>query len=347
MKKFFLLLSIIILGYIPKATAHTLYLATSANRLASFDSSDPQTLLTDIAITGILADEDIEGIDFRPSTGELYALGLRTEGLSQEARLYTLDINSGVATLVGAGPFKSDFSDTADNFGFTFDPVSDLIRITDTIEDNLSLDPDTAVPTTDTDLAYATGDTHEGDSPTVSSVAFTNSFPGATETTAYAIDGALDILARLGGMDGTLPLPSSGQLFTVGDLIKNAAGTCSMDIASDGTAYAFFSESGTPGLFLINLSTGEATPQPPPPNSNQIGDGMTGLEGIAVFEEFPPTPTPTATPLVTPSPSPAPGPAPIVSGGGCQLGESFSPGMWSQLFFGAWLSLVYFRIRRR
>src|SRR5688572_5546900 len=75
-------------------SAETIYIST-ASRLQSFASGAPGALLSDVAVTGLTSGESLEGIDFRPATGELYGLG-------STGQLYRLDPATGVATPVGA-----------------------------------------------------------------------------------------------------------------------------------------------------------------------------------------------------------------------------------------------------
>ena len=47
----------------------------SGNHLISFDATTPAVLLSNVPITGITSGQAIEGMDFRPLTGQLYAFG--------------------------------------------------------------------------------------------------------------------------------------------------------------------------------------------------------------------------------------------------------------------------------
>ena len=58
------------------AKAELVYGITFDNNLFSFDSATPNNILTGVYVGGLNANEFIQGIDFRPATGELY--GLRT-----------------------------------------------------------------------------------------------------------------------------------------------------------------------------------------------------------------------------------------------------------------------------
>jgi hypothetical protein len=69
------------------AGAETIYAVTSTNLLLTFDSATPGTAAS-VAITGLQAGENVVGIDLRPATGQLYALG-------STSRLYTINPGDG------------------------------------------------------------------------------------------------------------------------------------------------------------------------------------------------------------------------------------------------------------
>ena len=75
-----------------------LYGVDASNNLVRFDSADPETILSSVAITGLQAGENILGIDFRPTTGELFAVGA-------SERLYIIDV--GYWHRNGPGPARS------------------------------------------------------------------------------------------------------------------------------------------------------------------------------------------------------------------------------------------------
>src|SRR5688572_29215402 len=82
-----------------RASAITMFGVTSSNRLIGFDSATPGTLFTDVVISGLgEPGETIQGLDVRPSTGQIYALG---ETTTATYRIYTINPATGVATRVG------------------------------------------------------------------------------------------------------------------------------------------------------------------------------------------------------------------------------------------------------
>src|SRR5262245_26836003 len=61
----------------------TVFGVTDTNALIQFDSATPGTIVTTTPITGLVVGDTIQGIDFRPATGQLFAIG-------SGSRLYTL-----------------------------------------------------------------------------------------------------------------------------------------------------------------------------------------------------------------------------------------------------------------
>lgn len=243
----------------------TVYAVDAANNLHSFYSNDSANLLSTTAITGLQGGESVVGIDFRPRTNELYALG-------STSRLYRIDPLTAVATAVGSGPFTPALNGTA--FGFDFNPTVDRIRITSDNDQNLRAHPDTGVVAfTDATLAYAAGDPNAGADPNVVGSAYINNFVGFGSTTLYNIDSDLDILI-------TQTPPNSGTLNTVGPLGINVGDNVGFDIPSGlgPNQYAFASAvvSGSYNLYSINLTTGGSVPV------GTIGNGSTPIVDIAV-----------------------------------------------------------------
>ena len=249
----------------PTCTAPALvYGVTTNERLVSFASNAPGTVFSNVAITGLQSGETTLGIDFRPATSQLYALG-------STSRLYTLDTTTGVATMVGTTPFTATLSGTA--FGFDFNPVVDRIRVVSNTGQNLRLNPSTgAVAAVDTALAYPTADPNFGITPNVVGAAYTNSFSGTTTTTLYDIDSGLDSLA-------TQNPPNNGTLNTVGSLGVDSSDQVGFDIEpSCGQAFASLTvpNSTTSQLYRINVNSGVAT------LIGTIGSGLPVIRDISV-----------------------------------------------------------------
>ena len=237
---------------------------TPTNNLITFDADNAATTLRNVAVTGIASGESLLGIDVRPATGELYAVG-------STSRLYRVSPVSGAATAVGTGPFSPALNGTA--VGFDFNPTVDRIRLITADEQNLRLHPDTgAVAAVDTPLAYATGDPGAGTTDLrASAAAYTNNRANATATTLFDIDTGRDVLV-------TQVPPNAGTLNTVGPLGVDAADVNGFDIGPDGTAFAGLTTSAGTRLYTINLSTGAASPRA------FLSDGVRGLAVLPVVD---------------------------------------------------------------
>lgn len=234
---------------------------TSGDRLLTFDSATPETVSKTVAITGLDAGDTLVEIDFRPFSGELFGLG-------SSGRLYRIDSETGAATAVGNATGAVELNGT--HFGFDFNPVDDRIRVTSDADQNFRINPLTGATTVDEPLHYASDDPNAGADPNVAASAYTNNAEGATTTTLYDIDTHLEILVRQDP-------PNSGTLTTVGPLDLDVNDNASLDISPlSGIAYAYLHPTPppppvagvegvppplvVPGLFTIDLNTGQATP---------------------------------------------------------------------------------------
>lgn len=240
-------------------TGQLVYAVTANNNLITFDSDAPDILRTVTPITGITGGFSIEGIDFRPNTGELYAIAYNP--VNGEARLFTLDLNTAAATAIGAGPVVLE--PNMGEVNFDFNPTVDRIRVTGSNNANYRLHPVTgAIAAADGDLAYAAGDVNTGIDPLVAAGAYTNSYIGTTTTTLYNYDAALNVIVSQNP-------PNNGTLNTIGvtgiavdaanpavdmDIFFNAATQSNISLLSATSALANGSV-----LYNLNLATGAAT----------------------------------------------------------------------------------------
>ncbi len=224
------------------ANAELIYGVTDTQTLVSFDSGDTSNLLSGVAISGLQSNEQVRGIDIRPSTGQLYALGSFNN-------VYTIDATTGIATQVGSGPFAP--ATNGSSYGFDFNPVIDRIRVVSDANQNLVLNPNDGTATQVTSLFFGAGDMNEGMDPNVVGSAYTNSFAGASSTQLYGIDTGLDMLVTQAN--------SAGTLMTVGSVGVDLNDTLSFDI-SGATGVAFASvvsdDFSSSTFWRIDLSTG-------------------------------------------------------------------------------------------
>ncbi len=226
------------------------YGADQMNNLLIFNPEKPASTISK-AITGLQSGEYIIGIDMRPATGQLYALGSTN-------RLYTINMSSGAATAVNATAFAMPTQSLF--YGFDFNPTVDRIRVVASNGQNLRLHPVTGV-IAGTDMNLNPG------TPSVSAAAYTNNFPGATATVLYDIDFAANKLF-------TQNPPNNGTLVEAGALGIDVEAANGFDIGgSSGTAYALLTVNGKTGLYSINLSTAKA---------KSLGSFTVKVNGLAV-----------------------------------------------------------------
>ncbi|MBO6513305.1 MAG: DUF4394 domain-containing protein [Phycisphaerales bacterium] len=225
--------------------AELVYGVTDTQTLVSFDSGDSTNILSGVAISGLASNEQVRGIDIRPATGEIFALGSFNN-------MYTINASTGVASQVGAGPFAPPTNGSS--FGFDFNPTIDRIRVVSDANQNLVLNPNDGTATMVTDLFFGAGDVNEGMDPNIVGSAYTNSFFGATSTQLYGIDTGLDVLVTQAN--------SAGTLMTVGSIGVDLNDTLSFDISgATGIAYASVvsDDFSSSTFWRIDLMTGEAT----------------------------------------------------------------------------------------
>lgn len=246
----------------PRSAGASIYLLEASGSLSVRDAKRP--LLTEhrVKVRGLKHGDRLVGIDTRPATKELYALG-------KSGQLYKLNARTGRATAVGTPAAGA----VGTAVGFDFNPTVDRIRVVTESGRNLRLHPDTgAVAGVDTALAYATGSSKAR----VAASAYTDSFAGATTTGLYGLDAGKNTLVTQGSLPGRTPAvsPNTGQLFSVGRLGFDISAVNGFDIdgrarttgsydARDYTAIAAVRTSGLLAgtkLVKVDLRSGRATP---------------------------------------------------------------------------------------
>ncbi len=242
----------------PAAFAQTIY-GVSDSSLVRFAANDPCTILSTVPITGIAAGQVISGLDFRPNTGQLYTIGYNNT--TGEARLYTINLTTGVATPVGAAAVI--LMPGMGRISFDFNPTVDRIRVTGSNGANFRLHPVTgAIAATDMNLAFALADVNATATAAIGAVAYTNSFPGTGTTTLFNYDALLNVLTT------QIP-PNAGTLNTVGSIgatFTSPVTSSDLDIFFDpatgmNRAFLVRNDSATTSstLYSVNLTTGAAT----------------------------------------------------------------------------------------
>ncbi len=118
------------------ANAELIFGVTNTQTLVRWDSSAPSTILGGAAISGMMANEVVRSIDFRPSNGKLYAIG-------SFGNIYTLNLNTGAASFVSQISTPLNGS----SFGMDFNPVVDRLRVITDADQNLRINVDTGART--------------------------------------------------------------------------------------------------------------------------------------------------------------------------------------------------------
>ncbi len=217
-------------------TAPVAYAVDLTNNLQIFNPNNAGTPVSK-AITGLQAGENVLGIDMRPATGQLYALG-------STSRIYAINMSTGGATMVGLVPLTTLLSGTS--FGFDFNPTVDRIRIVSNTGQNIRVNPnDGTIAAVDAALNPGT--------PAVSAAAYTNNFAGAATTVLFDIDVTTDKLY-------TQNPPNNGTLVEVGALGADVTAENGFDIGgTSNKAYALLTVAGATKVYTINTTTGAAT----------------------------------------------------------------------------------------
>lgn len=217
-------------------TQKVAYAVDPDNQLLIFNPDRLNTMLKK-PITGLQAGEKILGIDMRPATGQLYALG-------SSNRLYIINMASGAAVAVGLTPFSQGLNGSF--FGFDFNPTVDRIRIVSNKGQNLRVHPVTGA------VAFVDGGLNPG-VPEVDAAAYTNNFAGATTTTLFVLDYNTNKLY-------TQSPPNDGKLNLVGSLGMDVYKANGFDIGgTSGNAMGIFSTEDDTYLCSINTSTGSVS----------------------------------------------------------------------------------------
>lgn len=208
------------------------YAINASNELIQFNAKTPATSISKIAISGLVAGEKLMSIDFRPATGELYAL-------SDASKLYIINQTDGKSRVVGAGAFTPALSGTIASIDFN--PTVDRVRLVTNTGQNLRLNPETgAVAATDVAI-------NGGTSPMITGIAYTNSKAGAATTTLFDVDQA-------SGKLFTQNPPNNGTLVEVGILGITFTGNAAFDIMPNNTALM----AAASNFYVVDLTTGKA-----------------------------------------------------------------------------------------
>lgn len=152
----------------------------------------------EVPVTGVAATEQLVGVDYRPATGQFYALGINSS--ASNGTLYLVDPKTGACSPLAPSAVAFVQADgttpvalPANGYGMDFNPVVDRLRITTGNGLNFRLNPNDGLPLDGN--PSAPGIQMDGNinglpagSTGVAATAYTNAFGGATVTTQYTID---------------------------------------------------------------------------------------------------------------------------------------------------------------
>jgi hypothetical protein len=227
---------------------------SSDNRLLAFDPASPNTITSNLAVTGLTGNEVLQGIDFRQADRLLY-------GVTNGGRLYTINPDTGVATLratLTADPGDTSAPFTGLNGTVTvvdFNPSTDRLRVITNNGQNLRVVVEsTTVNNTVLTAGHTTTDTPINN---------TNGTVAVVVGGAHTAGSALHDLEQTTNQLAQQSPINSGTLTNEGALGVDITGPSGFDIAGGGNGLALAAlRTGTSGpfsLFTISLSTGAAT----------------------------------------------------------------------------------------
>ncbi|MBA4291577.1 PEP-CTERM sorting domain-containing protein [bacterium] len=227
------------------ALAVNVFGLTDRDQLVRFDSSSPMQLNQSVFISGLMSNESLVGIDFRPSNGRLYGLG-------SFGNVYTLNTQTGAATFQNSLFNQANgqaLSLSGSEFGIDFNPAADRLRVVSNLGQNLRINVDSGLTFVDGMLNQGSGNPH------VIGTAYTNNDNNpATGTTQYTVDSMSDVL-------NIQNPPNSGTQVLVGSLGVDVTALGDIDVLTDGTLntmYGVFQLPTAAGsqFGMVNLSTG-------------------------------------------------------------------------------------------
>ncbi|WP_407540861.1 DUF4394 domain-containing protein [Deinococcus radiomollis] len=248
------------------------YGLSTSGQLVTFGLDNAGSSASTKAITGTGSDTLVD-LDFNPNNAALYAF-------AASGQVYTVDVNSGAATLnttplTAVSVAKTDFN-----------PVANRVRVFDGAANNfrLTVTPGPATlpagtVTTDGKLVYATTDTNAGKTPNLVGAAYTNSYANGgtlpTSTALYSVDASINTLNMHSTAAGSLPAGNFNTVSTVGGLGVALGGNVGFDIVTKGgaggTNTAYLVNDRT--LYTVSLTSGAAT---------QVATLNTSLKALAI-----------------------------------------------------------------
>lgn len=248
----------------------------------------------EVAITGVVASEQLVGVDFRPATGQFYGLGINVPAAN--GTLYLVDPKTGACSPIAPSAIAYLQNDGATQvalpgggYGLDFNPVVDRLRVTTSSGLNFRINPNDGQPLDGN--ANAPGIQTDGNinglpmgSTGVAATAYTNAFGGATATTQYTIDaagralyiqsppnsGTQIFVANISFNGAPLPIDTINGF----DISPNVRAQTNNAPVRGGRGLLFTGAGGVSQIFSLDLVTGRATQL-----AEVSSAGVTGLSG--------------------------------------------------------------------
>ncbi len=249
------------------ASKRILYATDSSGNLLAFRATSPESVRSQ-QITGLPTGVALKGIDFRPATGDLYALG-------SDKVVYRVNPQTAIAVAEGPAFESTATALTGDRIGFDFNPTVDKIRVTSDADDNIRLDPDPgSLLATDTDLTPADV-TVVGSAYTNSSFAAFANRPATTMLFAYDTSSSRDrVWLQNPANAGTLMNPQQLDIALGSDIGFDIAG-------ADNVGYVAGTRDGRSGaeLYRVDVTGGDTK------RLGRIGRGNVTITGLAAWQD--------------------------------------------------------------
>lgn len=283
-------------------------LSSDGASLIRFSPTTPGTTTVVAISTGsVVSGETLVGMDFRPQTGQIMALGVNPTANS--ASLYLVDPQTGAVTLIGAASgiqFTFDGSTVVDlpdpatsGYGIDFNPTVDRLRVVTSNGFNFRVNPNNGAPI---DGNFGQG-AFTGTNPDgllsgngvagLDAVAYTNSFAQSLTggvTTQYTLDAATNTLyiqnpPNSGGQTLPLPLTLNGAAVDItsrtGFDLPASVSVAASNTPATGDGWLVATVGGTTGLYRIDLATGALT------SFGALGAGSTAVTGFVALATAP------------------------------------------------------------
>lgn len=218
------------------AQAALFYAVDEVNNLVTFNSNNPGTILSSVALQGVTG-SSLLGMDYRVKDSTIY-------GHTDDGRIIKINPTTGMTTTF------ANVAVTGNNFAFDFNPTNNNLRIVANNNTNYVYNFTTNMLVPGANVAYGPG-ALQGVDPDIVGAGYTfNDKDPMTGTTLFVIDSRNDVLARQNAATGVLTL--------VGSLGTNVGARTSFDIVTQGSNNYGFVQAAD-WFYSINLNTGALT----------------------------------------------------------------------------------------